>query len=174
MKNPKLTFATLWGCLLLLCAGCNAPTQDYSATMDTMTFEWSGPLMEGSNPAQQIVQVNLQQLLGDRFRDDLEIVQVHLESAVLSGDSGQHMEQLNSLVLSIAGDDPALPMKELAVLNPVQISQGKAELIPSPEAELKDFFGQKQFYLVVDAGLKEDRDLDLRLQGDFRWKIQYR
>jgi hypothetical protein len=65
-------------------------------------------------------------------------------------------------------------MKELAVLNPVSAASGQAILQPSPEAELSDFFSKKSFYLVVDAGLSADRDQNLRLNGRFQWKIQYR
>ncbi len=142
--------------------------------MEKISFEWSGPLFEGSNPAQQLVKVDLAGLLGVHYQEGMKIIKIQLKSADLSGDSASSLDGISSLVLSVASDDPSLPMKELAVLNPVAAPSGQAALKPSPEAEVTDFFTQKEFYLVIDAGLSADRDQDLRLTGKFQWEIQYR
>jgi hypothetical protein len=142
--------------------------------MESVVFEWTGPLFEGSNPSQQTIKVDLPGLLGKSYQEGKKIVKVNLKSAELSADSLNAMDGINSLVLSIASDDPSLPMKELAVLNPLQAGLSHANLKTSPEAEVTDFFGQKQFYLVIDAGLSADRHEDLRLSGKFSWEIQYR
>jgi len=173
MNLRKITFGSLWGLLMLLINGCQPESQTHTATMES-AFEWSGPLYEGSNPAQALIKVDLASLLGNPVQEGMKITKVQLKSAELSGDSASDLNGIGSLVLSIASDDPSLTMKELAVLNPVTSSSGQAILKPSPEAEVSDFFAQKEFYLVVDAGLSADRDQNLRLTGKFQWEIQYR
>ncbi|MBM3936761.1 MAG: hypothetical protein FJ343_06395 [Sphingomonadales bacterium] len=169
----KITFMVIWGLLLFLMNGCNSESKTQTGTMEC-AFEWSGPLYEGSNPAQELVKVDLASLLGNPVQEGMKIMKIQLKSAELSGDSASALNGIASLVLSIASDDPSLPMKELAVLNPVAAPSGQATLKPSPEAELSDFFAQKEFYLVVDAGISADRDQNLRLTGKFQWEIQYR
>jgi len=168
-----ITLGAFWGLLMLLMNGCQSESKTQTGTTEC-AFEWSGPLYEGSNPAQALIKVDLASLLGNPVQDGMKITKVQLKSAELSGDSDSDLNGIGSLVLSIASDDPSLPMKELAVLNPVISSSGQAILKPSSEAEVSDFFAQKAFYLVVDAGLSTDRDQDLRLTGKFQWEIQYR
>ena len=171
LRNVKI--GALWAMLMLIMHGCQPKSQTHTATMES-AFEWSGPLYEGSNPAQALIKVDLASLLVNPVQEGLKITKVQLKSAELSGDSASDLNGIGSLVLSIASDDPSLPMKELAVLNPVISASGQAILKPSSEAEVSDFFAQKAFYLVVDAGLSTDRDQDLRLTGKFQWEIQYR
>lgn len=168
-----ITLGAFWGLLMLLMNGCQSESETQTGTTEC-AFEWAGPLYEGSNPAQVLIKVDLAGLLGNPVPEGMKITKVQLKSAELSGDSISDLTGIGSLVLSIASDDPSLPMKELAVLNPVSAASGKAILQPSPEAELSDFFSLKSFYLVVDAGSNADRDQNLRLNGRFQWEIQYR
>ncbi|MFM7588466.1 MAG: hypothetical protein ACKO55_05060 [Bacteroidota bacterium] len=173
MNFRKITFGALWGLLMLLMNGCQQEAKTHTGTMEC-AFEWSGPLYEGSNTAQALIKVDLASLLGNPVQEGMKITKVQLKSAELSSDSASDLNGIGSLVLSIASDDPSLPMKDLAVLNPVTPSSGQAILKPSSEAEVSDFFAQKAFYLIVDAGLSADRDQNLRLTGKFQWEIQYR
>ncbi|MFM7747095.1 MAG: hypothetical protein ACKO7X_04165 [Bacteroidota bacterium] len=173
MYFRKITFGALWGLIMLLMNGCQPEAKTHTGTMEC-AFEWSGPLYEGSNTAQGLIKVDLASLLGNPVQEGMKITKVQLKSAELSSDSASDLNGIGSLVLSIASDDPSLPMKDLAVLNPVTPSSGQAILKPSLEAEVSDFFAQKAFYLIVDAGLSADRDQDLRLTGKFQWEIQYR
>ena len=168
-----ITLGAFWGLLMLLMNGCQSESKTQTGTTEC-AFEWAGPLYEGSNPAQVLIKVDLAGLLGNPVPESMKITKVQLKSAELSGDSISDLTGIGSLVLSIASDDPSLPMKELAVLNPVTSSSGQAILKPSSEAEVSDFFAQKAFYLIVDAGLSADRDQNLRLTGKFQWEIQYR
>jgi len=173
MYLRKITFGALWGLLMLMMNGCQPESKTQTGTMQC-TFEWSGPLFEGPNTAQALIKVDLASLLGNPVQEGMKITKVQLKSAELSGDSASDLNGIGTLVLSITSDDRSLTMKELAVLNPVTSSSGQAILKPSPEAEVSDFFAQKEFYLVVDAGLSADRDQNLRLTGKFQWEIQYR
>ncbi|MFM8977535.1 MAG: hypothetical protein ACKOJE_05735 [Bacteroidota bacterium] len=173
MNLRKITFGALWGLLMLLMNGCQPEAKTHTGTMEC-AFEWSGPLYEGSNTAQALIKVDLASLLGNPVQEGMKITKVQLKSAELSSDSASDLNGIGSLVLSIASDDPSRPMKDLAVLNPVTPSSGQAILKPSLEAEVSDFFAQKAFYLIVDAGLSADRDQNLRLTGKFQWEIQYR
>ncbi|MFM7699612.1 MAG: hypothetical protein ACKO7V_02340 [Bacteroidota bacterium] len=173
MNLRKITFGALWGLIMLLMNGCQPEAKTHTGTMEC-AFEWSGPLYEGSNTAQVLIKVDLASLLGNPVQEGMKITKVQLTSAELSSDSASDLNGIGSLVLSIASDDPSLPMKDLAVLNPVTPSSGHAILKPSLEAEVSDFFAQKAFYLIVDAGLSADRDQNLRLTGKFQWEIQYR
>ncbi len=153
---------------------CNQPTQTTTTTLDPMSFEWSGPLFEGSNPAQVTVKVNPQELLGDLWKEGMEIKKVHLQKAEITADNNADFGGIQSLVLSMASNNPQLHMQEIASASPVQPAYNKASLTPATQSKIDEFFGEKEFYMVLDASLKGDRDQDLRLTGQFTLEITYR
>jgi hypothetical protein len=90
-----------------------------------------------------------------------------------AGDSA-NFDGVSSFVLSLASDNKDLNMKELAVLNPVKTGSSSVLLSPSTEATAGEFFGEKQFYIVVDAALAKDLDADLVFKGDFEFELTYK
>ena len=167
-------------CFLFLIAAalsltaCNQPTQTTTTTLDPMTFEWSGPLFEGSNPAQVTVKVNPQELLGDLWKEGMEIKKVHLKKAEITADNNADFGGIQSLVLSMASNNPKLHMQEIAVSSPLQPEYNKIVLTMAPQAKIDDYFREKEFYMVLDASLAGDREQDLRLTGQFTLEITYR
>ena len=154
--------------------GCNQPTQTTTVTLDTLGFEWSAPLMEGSNPAQVTVSVNPQELLGDLWKEGMKIQKVVLKKAEISAENNADFADIQSLVLSMASNNPQLHMQEIASASPVQPAYNKASLTPATQSKIDKFFGEKEFYMVLDASLKGDRDQDLRLTGQFTLEITFR
>jgi hypothetical protein len=154
--------------------GCNQPTQTTTVTLDTLGFEWSAPLMEGSNPAQVTVSVNPQELLGDLWKEGMKIQKVVLKKAEISAENNADFADVQSLVLSMASNNPQLHMQEIASASPVQPAYNKASLTPATQSKIDQFFGEKEFYMVLDASLKGDRDQDLRLTGQFTLEITFR
>ena len=65
-------------------------------------------------------------------------------------------------------------MQEIASASPVQPAYNKASLTPATQSKIDEFFGEKEFYMVLDASLKGDRDQDLRLTGQFTLEITFR
>lgn len=154
--------------------GCNQPTQTTTVTLDTLGFEWSAPLMEGSNPAQVTVSVNPQELLGDLWKEGMKIQKVVLKKAEISAENNADFADVQSFVLSMASNNPQLHMQEIASASPVQPAYNKASLTPATQSKIDKFFGEKEFYMVLDASLKGDRDQDLRLTGQFTLEITFR
>ena len=179
MNSPLQIFPMKSWLLLILTAsyalfGCNQPTQTTTVTLDTLGFEWSAPLMEGSNPAQVTVSVNPQELLGDLWKEGMKIQKVVLKKAEISAENNADFADIQSLVLSMASNNPQLHMQEIASASPVQPAYNKASLTPATQSKIDEFFGEKEFYMVLDASLKGDRDQDLRLTGQFTLEITFR
>jgi hypothetical protein len=158
----------------LALTACNQPTQTTTTTLDPMSFEWSGPLFEGSNPAQVTVKVNPQELLGDLWKEGMEIKKVHLQKAEITADNNADFGGIQSLVLSMASNNPKLHMQEIAASSPLQPEYNKVVLTMAPQAKIDDYFREKEFYMVLDASLAGDREQDLRLTGQFTLEITYR
>ena len=179
MNSPLQIFLMKSWLLLILTAsyalfGCNQPTQTTTVTLDALSFEWSAPLMEGSNPAQVTVSVNPQELLGDLWKEGMKIQKVVLKKAEISAENNADFTDIQSLVLSLASNNPQLHMQEIASASPVQPAYNKASLTPATQSKIDEFFGEKEFYMVLDASLKGDRDQDLRLTGQFTLEITFR
>ena len=179
MNSPLQIFLMKSWLLLILTAsyalfGCNQPTQTTTVTLDALNFEWSAPLMEGSNPAQVTVSVNPQELLGDLWKEGMKIQKVVLKKAEISAENNADFTDIQSLVLSLASNNPQLHMQEIASASPVQPAYNKASLTPATQSKIDEFFGEKEFYMVLDASLKGDRDQDLRLTGQFTLEITFR
>jgi hypothetical protein len=65
-------------------------------------------------------------------------------------------------------------MQELALLNPVPAASKTADLKPSAEAKADDFFKEKQFYIVLDADLKEDIEANMSFKADLTFNVDYK
>lgn len=153
---------------------CNKDSQTTTVTLDPLAFEWSGPLFEGSNPAQVTVSVDPKALLGELWQEGVEIKRVVLKKAEVSAEKNEDLASILSLVMSMASNNPELRMQEIAAASPLQPEYNKASLNIAPQAHLDDFFGEKEFYMVLDATLKSDREQDLRLTGQVTFEITYR
>lgn len=169
----KIIFALL-GLVALLNTACNGGGEKTSFTMKDVAFELSGPLYEGSNPGQYIVQVDLKAILGDKYHDGVKITGATLKNATIKAADSSNFDGISSFVLSIASDNADLKMKELAVLNPVPAGSKQVELKPAEEISADDYFGEKQFYVIVDATLAKDMDANLKFLGDFEFELQYK
>jgi len=85
-----------------------------------------------------------------------------------------NFDGVNNFVVSLASDNPELQMKELAFMNPVKAGTIDANLSVSNEVTAEDYFGEKQFYIVVDAGLSKDIEADMIFRGDFEFELSYK
>ena len=169
----KIIFAML-SLMAVLNMGCNSNGKKTTFTMKDVAFTLSGPLYEGSNPGQYIVQVDLKTILGDKYHDGVKITGASLKNATIKASDSSNFDGISSFVLSIASDNADLKMKELAVLNPVPAGSKQVTLKPAEEISADDYFGEKQFYVIVDATLSKDRDADLSFLGDFEFELQYK
>ncbi len=142
--------------------------------MKDVEFTLAGPLYEGANPVQYTVNVDLKAILGDKYTEGVKISGATLKSATLKAGDSANFDGVSSFVLSLASDNKDLNMKELAVLNPVKAGASSVLLSPSTEATAGEFFGEKQFYIVVDAALAKDLDADLVFKGDFEFELTYK
>jgi len=175
MKSFPMKFPILLVLLAFLgLSACNNDTQTTTVTLDPMAFEWSGPLLEGSNPAQVTVTVDPKVLLGDLWKEGVEIKRVELKKAEVNAENNEDFAGILSLVMSMASNNPELRMQEIAAASPLQPEYNKASLNMAPQAHLDDFFKEKEFYMVLDASLQSDREQDLRLTGQVTFEITYR
>ncbi len=169
----KIIFAFL-SVIALFNMGCNKGGEKTTFTMKDIAFTLSGPLYEGSNPGQYIVQVDLKTILGDKFHNGAKITGATLKNATIKALDSGNFNDISSFVLSIASDNADLKMKELAVLNPVPAGSKQVVLKAAEEISVDDYFGEKQFYVIVDATLSKDRDPDLKFLGDFEFELEYK
>ena len=157
--------------LMLSCGGDN---KTKSFILKDVEFVYEGPLYEGSNPAQFVAVIDLKAIFKDDYKEGMTIENAILKEAeVVPSESGS-FGGISALVLSLSADNPEIKMQELAVLNPVDTAASKAVLKPSPKAEAADFFGEKQFYVVLDASLAKDMEVGLKLKGSFEFELSYK
>jgi hypothetical protein len=169
MKKIGYTLILLFAAVF---AGCGGGEKTIYK-IENVEFTLSGPLFEGSNPAQYTYAVDLKSILGDKYADGSEITGAVLKSAQIVAADSANFDGINSFVVSLAGDNPELKMVELAVLNPIAPGSTKVTLIPSLEANADDYFKEKQFYIVVDAGLAADMEGDITFKGTFEFELTY-
>ncbi len=177
----KKNYRFLFIALAFLLAGsffltaCSSDKKNQTITLKNVEFTLEGPLYSGSNPAQLTYQVDLKTLMGDQFVEGASIHSASLASArIISNDSAGNLDLINSFVLSLASDNKDVKMQELALLNPVPAASKTADLKPSAEAKADDFFKEKQFYIVLDADLKEDIEANMSFKADLTFNVDYK
>lgn len=153
---------------------CGGGGDKTTYSLKDVEFTLSGPLFEGPNPAQYTVVVDLKTLLGDQYKEGLKITHAVLKSAHIRPVDIANFDGVSNFVISLASDNPELQMKELAFLNPVKSGTTDAALSVSNEVTAEDYFGEKQFYIVMDAGLAKDIEADMVFKGDFEFEMTYK
>lgn len=151
----------------------NAPKNTKNFTLESMQFEYVGPLFQGSNPAQFVAKIDLKEILGSDYKKGVKIKKATLKNAKVSCVDPSNFKAINALVLSFASDNPDLAMQELAVLNPVKSTLNSVRLKPSKEADATGFFAEKQVYVILDASFVEDVNANVSLKGSFEFELKY-
>ncbi len=171
MKDVRgLVFISFVSFLMLSCGGNQ---KNKSFVLQDVEFVYDGPLYEGSNQATFTVEIDLKAIFKDAYKDGITIEHAELKEAKIVPTDSESFAGISALVLSLASDNADIKMRELAVLNPVDTLASKAFLKPSPKADATDYFGEKQFYVVLDATLAKDMEASLKLKGDFKFELSY-
>ena len=137
-----------WGC------SSSGTTHDYS--VNDLQIELVGPLFEGPNQGQYVLEIDLPTALGDAYEEGMMVSDARLKSAsVLAGDS-LGFSQVRSFVLSFASDNSEVAMQEAAFKNPLPEGTTEVALDVAPDAQLGAIVAEGTLYLVLDADLAED------------------
>ena len=149
---------------------CNPETKEAKYTLENLSFEYEGPLYEGSNTGQYTLEVQLDKVLEGLASETAKVRHARLDKAVISPGEGCDFSLINSLVLQLVSEDTE--MMEIGVLNPIPEGSTEAYLNTSREADMADFFNGESFILVLDAGLKEDLYDNMILKGTFEFSLE--
>jgi hypothetical protein len=168
----KLKFLSIALAAITFFGACNSSDQATEITV-TDTFTLEGPLCEGPNEAQLVYAVDLKTLLGDKYHEGVKITDASLASATISPIDSGNLSGINSMVLSVASDNPELKMLELGVINPIKEGSQTAVLNPSGEANAGTYFQEKQYYIVLDVGLNADIEDNLSLKGEIKFNLKH-
>jgi hypothetical protein len=160
--------------LSFLLLSCGGDKKDKSFILKDIEFVYEGPLYEGSNPAQYVAAIDLKSIFKEDYKEGMTIENALLKKAEVVPGELSSFGGISALVLSLSADNPEIKMQELAVLNPIDSTASKAVLKPSPKADATDFFGEKQFYVVLDATLAKDIETGLKLKGNFEFELTYK
>ena len=152
---------------------CGAPENTKSFSLKDIEFKYEGPLFQGSNPAQYIAKIDLKEILGDDYKEGLQVENAVLKNATVACVDPKNFQDINALVFSLASDNPDLAMQELAVINPINAKLKSVKLKPSKEADATDFFVEKQVYVILDASFIKDVNANVSLKGTFEFEVKY-
>ncbi len=151
----------------------NAPKNTKSYTINEIQFDYAGPLFQGSNPAQYVAKIDLKEILGDDYKEGIKIKNAVLKNATVQSVDPASFQHINALVFSFASDNPDLSMQELAVINPIKGNSKSVQLKPSKEANVTDYFAEKQIYVILDASFVKDVNANVTLKGSFEFELKY-
>lgn len=153
--NKKIyVFALALVGLLYACSGGSGDVHTVQLKNAEIVLE--GPLFAGPNQGQYAFSIDLASELGDQFQEGMQINTASLKSAEVIVADSLGLNHLNSLVLSLASDNPEVSMLEVAFKNPLPKESSSVALDLAPEAELDELLRDGTVYLVLDADLAED------------------
>lgn len=158
--------------LLILISGCDSRgSETGTILLRDVEFNFSGPLDAGSNAAQ--FEWTLKP--ADHLRMWTETSSMKTAKLVSAevNDAEYEFDGINNLVLSLVSENQDLSMTEVAVLNPLKPKINKQVLNLAQEAEIDDFFKEKMMYILLDAGLSEALDDNIKLTADITFEVTY-
>lgn len=158
---------------LFLVFACGAPDHTKTYTLKDIDFVYEGPLFQGSNSSQYVAKIDLKEILAGDYKEGMNIDNAVLKNATVQSVDSVNFQDINALVFSVASDKSDLPMKELAVVNPIKSRLKSIKLKPSKEVDISDFFAEKQMYLILDASFLRDVNSKVTLKGTFEFELKY-
>ncbi len=158
---------------MLVFSACGGGGEKTTFTLKDVPFSMTGPLYEGPNLFQSTVKIDLKAILGAKYKEGVKINNAVLTSATIKSTDSSNFDDFGSFVMSLASDNADLRMKELAFLNPVKPGTKMANLSVSKEVTFEDYFGEKQFYLIIDGSLIKDLETDLNFKCDFEFELTH-
>ena len=159
--------------MLIFLSGCSGEgAEKGTILLRNIEFDFSGPLDAGSNTAQYEWSINPKDHLR-MWGENSEIKTAKLVSATVNDADEYEFDGVNSLVLSLSSDNADLSMAEIAVLNPIKPKSNKQELNLAQEAEIDEYFQEYMMYILLDAGLAEAIDDDMKLTADLTFEVTY-
>lgn len=173
LKTKFLTI--ILGLSLTLFTSCSKGSKVKTAELSDLVFEFEGPLQEGANTAQYLYSVNIKELLNEEISGENAIKSATLKSATITMEDCEDcygFETIKSLVLSMVSDGE-IPMKEIALLNPINAKNNSQTLKLAEESEIGDFFNTDKIYWVLDADMTEEIDDNISMIGNFKIELRY-
>lgn len=159
--------------IFVFLSGCSGEgAEKGTILLRDVEFSYSGPLDVGANTAQYEWSINPKDQLR-MWTDKSEIKTAKLVAATIHDADEYEFDGVNSLVLSLSSDNADLSMAEIAVLNPLKGKSNKQELNLAQEAEIDDYFQESMMYILLDAGLAEAIDDDMKLTADLTFEVTY-
>jgi hypothetical protein len=153
--HKKITLVAL--ALVGMLSACSSGAgETHTVELSNAEVVLEGPLFAGPNQGQYAFAVDLARELGDKYQDGMQIKTARLTSAEVVVADSLGVDHLNSLVLSLASDNPEVSMLEVAFKNPLPKESTTIALDLAPEAELDALLREGTVYLVLDADLAED------------------
>lgn len=159
--------------LLILIGGCDSRgSETGTILLRDVEFNFSGPLDAGSNAAQFEWTLKPADYLR-MWTETSSIKTAKLVSAEINDADEYEFDGINNLVLSLVSENEDLSMTEVAVLNPLKPKTNKQVLNLAQEAEIDDFFKEKMMYILLDAGLSEALEDNIKLTADITFEVTY-
>lgn len=124
-------------------------TEQKEATLELQATA-QGPFFAGPNSLMAEYTVDPAKLFDSEGlkKSDVEEVKLKEVSISLADSDSISLEQFTSVSLSIVGGDE--PMTSLAILNPIEASNGPLSLTVSDEVDLAPFFQADQVTFILD------------------------
>lgn len=133
---------------------CTSTVQQ-EATLE-LNASAQGPFFAGPNSLMAEYTIDAEKLFDSEGLKNTAIEEVKLKevSIALAASDSTSLDQFTSVSLSIVGGDE--PMTSLAILNPIEVSDGPLSLTVSDEADLAPFFQGEKVTFVLDWDFKSD------------------
>jgi hypothetical protein len=163
----------IFACVYFVVRFFGAPDHTKTYTLKDIDFVYEGPLFQGSNSAQYVAKIDLKEILAGDYKEGMNIDNAVLKNATAQCVDPVNFQDINALVFSVASDKSDLPMRELAVVNPLISTLKSIKLKPSKEVDISDFFAEKQVYLILDASFLRDVNAKVNLKGTFEFELKY-
>jgi len=142
--------------LAVAAVSCSGPGEVHEYAVSDLEFTLEGPLFAGPNSGQTEIIVDLKEILGEAYSEDMRISDARTTSAEVFPNDSLGFTDVSAFIVSFASDNEDVSMQEAAVKNPLEEGTASARLDVAAEAELGELMEEGKVYVVLDADLLED------------------
>ncbi|MDP2176100.1 MAG: hypothetical protein Q8K70_09360 [Bacteroidota bacterium] len=162
----------LFAFVILLVSSCKQEQKTSELILENIEITLDGPLFEGSNTAQCLVESPLDNFLVDNKFEKESLKEAILTELIIKTDDTSNFNLYQSITIQFVSENTE--MVKVAVINPVPQNTNTITLkIAEEQKDIIELLKQEKIYIVADAILNSDSDMNVNLNCNLKFNIKH-
>jgi hypothetical protein len=157
---------------IAIISSCKQAKTSKTLIIENVSLNLEGPLFEGSNTGQSIIEFPLKSFLSENNLKNEDLKEAELTELTIVCNDSTNFNNVQSFTFQFVTDNTA--MVKVAFINPIPENANSIQLkIADEQKAIIDLLKQDKFFIVADAIIKTDSETNLELKCNLKFNIKH-